>query len=128
MSDAQFLRIDANWALACDDRQWVLQRFRGVRRKGERAGEEKWDGVSFVAYSKASLARCMREKGVPLAAAEPVLASLPETFPEFRAQRRGEMPGVLGRTRVEPREAPEPTPPLRGPLSGLSVARVLSCI
>jgi hypothetical protein len=78
--DVPLHRINERWALAADQLQWVLQHRQGVDK---RSGKEVWSGVLFVSSTKAILARCMREKGVPAEDAEPVLAGLPETFQEW---------------------------------------------
>ena len=83
VTDRQFLRIGAKWALAHDDLQWILQRFIGTRKSGPRAGQEIWEDISFVSSTKAILARCMREKGVPDDDIRIALDRLPDTFAEF---------------------------------------------
>lgn len=83
MTDRQFLRFGVKWALAHDDLQWILQRFVGTRKTGDRAGEEIWEGVSFVSSTKAILMRCMREKGVPADDIHITMDCLPDTFAEF---------------------------------------------
>jgi hypothetical protein len=76
MSDRSFR--DANeWSLASDGIQWILQRRR------QKNGRVSWRPVSFVRSTRAILARCMREKGVPTADAEQLLAGLPPTFDEW---------------------------------------------
>jgi hypothetical protein len=76
MADRQFV-ISGKWALAADRLQWMVQR-RYLSR-----GEIKWQSISFVASTKAVLARCLREKGCPPADAERLLAGLPSTFEEW---------------------------------------------
>ena len=76
MNDSQFR--DANeWSLASDGIQWILQRRR------QKNGRTSWRPVSFVRSTRAILARCMREKGVPTADTEQLLAGLPPTFDEW---------------------------------------------
>ena len=70
----EIAQIDADWSLAADGLQWILRRRRG------KAGHVAWRDVSFVSSSKDILARCMREKGVPVPAAAAVLAGLPDMF------------------------------------------------
>jgi hypothetical protein len=101
LMDRQFLRIDDKWALAYDERQWILQRFRGIRSSGYGVGLEKWEGVSFVTSTRDVLARCMREKGVPADAALVALAGLPETFSEFRAWMGRQIDLEAGRSASE---------------------------
>jgi hypothetical protein len=67
--DKQF-RVTDRWALASDGLQWVLQHKNG----------KAWQGTSFVKTTKAVLARCMREKGVPANVAEVLLDGLPNCF------------------------------------------------
>jgi hypothetical protein len=69
-----FCRINDRWALAADKLQWILQRRNGVAN---------WRDVSFVSSTKAILARCMREKGVPADDAQRALDSLPDTFKQW---------------------------------------------
>ena len=76
MNDRQFR--DANdWSLASDGIQWILQRRR------QKNGRTSWRPVSFVRSTRAILSGCMREKGVPTADAEQLLAGLPPTFHEW---------------------------------------------
>lgn len=102
MADRQFLRIDDKWALAYDERQWILQRYAGIRSSGHGAGKGKWEGVSFVTSTRDVLARCMREKGVPSAAAIAAYIRLPETFSEFRAQMASQIGLEAGHSASEP--------------------------
>lgn len=88
MSDRTFTRINAGWALGFDDRQWLLQRHKGQHRSGAKAGQDKWQAVSFVSSTKTVLASVMREKGVPADDAQHVLAMLPDTFREFIQARQ----------------------------------------
>jgi hypothetical protein len=74
----EIAQIDADWSLAADGLQWILRRRRG------KGGHVAWRDVSFVSSSKDTLARCMREKGVPVPAAAAVLAGLPDMFARWR--------------------------------------------
>jgi hypothetical protein len=65
------LQINDEWKITADDLQWMLQR--GKVNGG-------WYPISFVSSTKAVLARCMAEAGVPQDAAERALAALPDTF------------------------------------------------
>jgi hypothetical protein len=82
----QFLQINESWALAADNVQWVLQR--------HRRGPQAWYGVSFVSSTKDTLARCMRQKGVPADDAKHALDSLPDTFAEWRQSHLELVTGV----------------------------------
>jgi hypothetical protein len=87
--------------VASDGGQWILQRRKGIDK---RTGQEIWAHVSFVSSTKAILARCMREKGVPTEDAQRLLAGLLEAF------------GASGGspTRADPRKS-LPTPATGGP-------------
>jgi hypothetical protein len=76
-ADRQFTR-SGDWALASDGVQWVLQCRRSADKRPGRHGG--WRGVSFVRSTRDILARCMREKGVPIDDAQRLLADLPATF------------------------------------------------
>jgi hypothetical protein len=65
------------WRVTCDGIQWIMQRRKGIDK---RTGQEVWAHVSFVSSTKAILARCMREKGVPVEDAQGLLAGLAEAF------------------------------------------------
>lgn len=93
-SDRQ-LATTNEWSLASDGIQWILRR---CRRKD---GQTSWRPVSFVRSTRAILARCMREKGVPPEDAERLLSGLPSTFDEWRQNRP--------RSRSEPFTASPPT-------------------
>jgi hypothetical protein len=73
VGDRQFA-CSGRWALASDGVQWILQR---LREKGGRSG---WRPVSFVHSTKAVLARCMKEKGVPPVDARRLLDGVPDQF------------------------------------------------
>ena len=77
MSDLRQIRDANEWSLASDGLQWILQHRR------QKNGRTSWRPVSFVRSTRAILARCMREKGVPTADAEQLLAGLPPTFDEW---------------------------------------------
>jgi hypothetical protein len=95
VTDRHVLRVGAKWALAYDDLQWILKRFIGTRKSGARAGQEIWEDVSFVSSTKAILARCMREKGVPDDDIRNTMDCLPDTFAEFiRSLDRKAGPGL----------------------------------
>ena len=108
MADNQFLRLNDGWALAYDSRQWILQKRTGLRTVGNRAGQESWQGKSFIASKKAVLLRVLREKGIrPTAKAQAALDALPDTFREFHAvitERPKVAPGELFRGVAAPRE------------------------
>jgi hypothetical protein len=79
------LRINDDWALTADGLQWVLQR----RRKGAQG----WRPVSFVSTTKAVLARCLRERGVPADDAQRALDCLPDTFQKWAESHYGLVTG-----------------------------------
>jgi hypothetical protein len=72
----RILAISGNWALGADRLQWIL-----MRRHSQTS--DRWDHLSFVSSTRAILERCMRDKGVPKAAADVLLANLPPTFNEW---------------------------------------------
>ncbi len=77
------LDADARWRLAYDANQWVLQQRRGKARAGHIEGRT-------IARTKATLARVLGEKGVPLTAeAQARLDVLPERFMNFIALPEG---------------------------------------
>ena len=80
MVDRQ-IKISNNWALAADRLQWILQRKRRLR------GKITWRGVWFVHTERKILERGMATKGVPPADAARLLAGLPGTFDEWKAQQ-----------------------------------------
>ena len=111
MTDRHFLRVGTEWALAYDDLQWVLKRFIGTRKSGERAGQEIWEDVAFVSSTKAILSRCMREKGVPADDIRIAMDGLPDTFAEFiRSLDSRAGSGLHSPETVSPRTS-EPLPP-----------------
>jgi hypothetical protein len=124
VTDRHVLRVGAKWALAYDDLQWILKRFIGTRKSGARAGQEIWEDVSFVSSTKAILARCMREKGVPADDIRIALDRLPDTFAEFiRSPDRKAGPGLHSPETVSPRTS-EPLPPnMASPPSIASIRR-----
>ena len=73
--------VSGNWALASDGVQWILQ----ARRR--RQNQTGWRPVSFVRSDAITLARCMRERGVPRADAAALLECLPATFDEWAGAR-----------------------------------------
>ena len=96
--DRQFLRLNDKWALAYDPLQWILQRRMGLRKSGSSAGQESWQGKSFIADKKSVLLRVLREKGIqPTARAQEALDVLPDTFREFHA-------AIMERPKVAPGE------------------------
>lgn len=100
--DVVLIPINKDWSLTHDELQWILQRFKGVRKSGAQAGQEKWEGVSFVRSTKEILTRCMRDKGVPKEAADKALAQLPDTFKEF-IQNAVISPSIEGHSAVRHR-------------------------
>jgi len=80
MADRQFA-ISGKWALASDGHQWMLQRRYLTKR------HPVWPTVALVNSTKDVLAESMREKGVPRADAERLLAGLPATFAEWAKTR-----------------------------------------
>ena len=87
-SERQFLRLSDEWALSADSNQWILQRFRGIRKSGPHAGQEVWESLSFVGSNKAVLIRILHEKGVVVAPeASAALHTMPERFLDFIANR-----------------------------------------
>ncbi len=86
MTDKQFLRLSARWALAYDNLQWVIQRRRGFDKK---RGKWNWGALSFISSNRDILVLTLREKGIvpDLGKMEEVLA-LPYTFKEWLAQQR----------------------------------------
>ena len=79
MADDRQITAAADWALAADGVQWILQH---RHRRGGLC--DSWDPVAFVHSTKTILARCMREKGVPPATAGLLLAGLPATFDAWK--------------------------------------------
>ena len=73
--------VSGDWALASDGVQWILQ----ARRR--RQNQTGWRSVSFVRSNTITLARCMRERGVPPADATALLECLPATFDEWARGR-----------------------------------------
>jgi hypothetical protein len=71
MSD-QVLATAGRWSVASDGIQWILR-----RHNDQGSG---WHPLSFVHSTRDVLARCMREKGVPVEDAAVLLAGLPATF------------------------------------------------
>jgi hypothetical protein len=80
MGDQIITEIGEDYALATDGLQWIVCK----RRKGTKSG---WRPVAFISTTKAVLARCMREAGVPQIVAGHVLATLPGTFKEWSRQQ-----------------------------------------
>jgi len=89
------VQIDDHWRIAADPLQWMLQR----RTKN------RWYPVSFVSSTRDIPARCMREHGVPAAAAAQALARLPDSFQEWAAGAYG-----LDQARRTGRGAPRQPP------------------
>jgi hypothetical protein len=81
MTDRVFAAA-ADWALASDGIQWILQR----------RYDKGWRNVSFVHSTKDILARCMREKGVELGTAVLLLAGLPDTFDQWKSLQNAPQP------------------------------------
>ncbi len=96
MADEMLFILDAEarWRLAYDANQWVLQQRRGKARashiEGRSIARSGYEAVSFVGSTKATLARVLGEKGVPLTAeAQARLDALPERFKDFAAAPDG---------------------------------------
>jgi hypothetical protein len=79
--DQQFARY-GEWALASDKLQGVLQKLR------VHYGKEDWTAMSFVRSTRDTLARCMKEKGVPSEAITALLKGLPATFNQWQAAQQ----------------------------------------
>ena len=88
MADHQFLALSDGWALAADEQQWILQRFKGIYGCGPQAGQEKWASVAFVGSTKTTLLRVIREKEIKLTdEAIAALDAMPDRFLDWKASR-----------------------------------------
>ena len=76
MADRVFVQHGV-WAVGSDGHQWIL-----MHRRRRRAGSY-WHPVSYVRSTKAILARCMDERGVPPTASSALLIGLPDTFDQW---------------------------------------------
>lgn len=100
MADHQFLALSDGWALAADEQQWILQRFKGIYGCGPQAGQEKWASVAFVGSTKTTLLRVIREKEIKLTdEAIAALDAMPDRFLDWKAGRSS---GNVGHTRNSP--------------------------
>jgi hypothetical protein len=93
MTDRIFLQLNDKWALAADQRQWVLltAEKRGLQAQ-KRHRRSPWRAEAFIASSKAILLRVVAEKGIePTPEAQAALYGLPATFRAWlrRHNRRG---------------------------------------
>ena len=80
----QFLRLNRNWALAFDSRQWIIQL---------RHGPDNWIGRKFVGGRLDDLMRCLAEmRIVPTPEARVALDQMAETFGAFLAQKGVDRP------------------------------------
>jgi hypothetical protein len=98
MTERQFATA-GEWALASDGIQWILQHRR------QKNGETSWRPVAFVRSTREVLARCLRQKGVPIADAERLLAGLPPTFGEWLEGSRS-WSGALNAPPLVPTKVP----------------------
>ena len=81
MTDRQFLVLNERWALAHDDKQWILQK-RGSH--DGRTGKWNWQGVAFIASSKKTLLAALNDHGVDIRpAALEALSAPPNTFADW---------------------------------------------
>ena len=97
MSDRPFQRLNDQWMLGYDARQWVVMK---AEKNGPgddlRSPAIRWRAVSFIASTKKVLLRVLGERGVkPTPEAQAVLDDLPLTFKQW----------IKGRDRPEMRAA-----------------------
>ncbi len=84
MADRQFLRLNDDWALAFDNRQWVIQR---------RNGAEGWLGRKYIGTLVADLRRAIAALKIRVSRAAAVeLDRLPATFGTFLEQQGVDRP------------------------------------
>ena len=84
MADRQFLRLNDDWALAFDNRQWVIQR---------RHGAEGWSGRKFIGTSVADLRCAIAALKIRVSRAAALeLDRLPATFGAFLEQQGVDRP------------------------------------
>ena len=84
MADRQFLRLNDDWALAFDNRQWVIQR---------RNGAEGWLGRKYIGTSVADLRRAIAGLKIRVSRAAALeLDRLPATFGAFLEQQGVDRP------------------------------------
>ncbi len=130
MADVQFLRLNDKWALAFDNRQWIVQRREGVCKTGDHAGEEKWQGLKFIATTMKDLCRAIAGLKIKLSdETTKELARLPATFGEFLEQQGVDRPEDdvrskrYGRSRAKPgsADAAEALPQRDAGLRGVQV-------
>jgi len=56
------LQINQDWRIVSDDQCWMVQRYRGIRKTGPRAGEINWESVSYHAnLGKAAASLAQRQ-------------------------------------------------------------------
>ena len=103
MADRQFLRLNNDWALAFDNRQWVIQR---------RNGAEGWLGRMFIGTSVADLRRAIAELKIRVSrAAAMELDRLPATFGAFLEQQGVDRPEDDMRSKRHGRSREKQLPP-----------------
>ena len=108
MADHQFLALSDGWALAADEQQWIVQRFKGIYGCGPQAGQEKWAAIAFVGSTKEILLRVIREKEIDLTdEAMDILLAMPDRFLDWKAGRSSENVGHV-------RKSPTSGVPLAG--------------
>ena len=84
MADRQFLRLNDDWALAFDNRQWVIQR---------RNGAEGWFGRKYIGTSVADICCAIAELKIRVSRAAVLeLDRLPATFGAFLEQQGVDRP------------------------------------
>jgi hypothetical protein len=77
-SDRVFLHLSDGWALGYDPKQWMIMRGR------KRLARRGWTSVSFIACTKRTLRRVIREKGIQLSPeATEYIEVMPNTFREW---------------------------------------------
>jgi len=84
MADRQFLRLNADWALAFDSRQWIIQR---------RNGAEGWFARKYIGTSVADLRRAIAALKIRVSRAAALeLDRLPAAFGAFLEQQGVDRP------------------------------------
>ncbi len=75
--------LNADWRLAYDPNQWILQR-RPTPKRASSSAISPWQSVSFIGSHKSTLTRLYREEGIKLTPeAEARMDALPERFLDF---------------------------------------------
>ncbi len=116
MADRQFLRLNDDWALAFDNRQWVIQR---------RNGAEGWLGRKYIGPSVADLRRAIAVLKIRVSRAAAVeLDRLPATFGAFLDQQGIDRPedDMRSKRHGRSREKQLPPAPPKVPHSAISLS------